>query len=425
MPLSFLSQPDDELLSAFLDGELRPEHEEEFFTRLAGNHDLRARLRDLQTIQASARSYASSAVPPAAVTQSVFTTLGIGGEYAGRAIGGSSMFTRIIQKAWIPAVAAVLSSVATLFVYTNIQSGFDRSQSPRIVHESAPVAPALSKDNAGSNVGADAETRQRIVTRDRTRGVVDQRISTQRVVSEAEPAVPVIREVGGGKAVETDQSRQSGRGTELSDITVATGDRKSENSVRNPDAPVPGQEAPSGTLKELESPIASTLTPKMERFILQNRGMSTVSEPRNSVPTRSDPWFNNMTVALMYKLNESQSVGFEIGQEAFPQNFEGTEEGRHVWYEQNLLTVWVDAAYRNSFSQLRFFNSLIPFMQIGLGATREKWLHANATVGLELHPSQNVSLFAGYDGSLLLYKFQQTWFTTQKTGFTYGFGIQF
>ena len=79
-----------EHIDQLLDGELDPMLEQALYAELATNADLRTEMRDQIALKAAVKDDRMALVPPAALTSSVFSTLGLAtGMATAGAVGGS------------------------------------------------------------------------------------------------------------------------------------------------------------------------------------------------------------------------------------------------------------------------------------------------------------------------------------------------
>jgi hypothetical protein len=117
-------------------------------------------------------------------------------------------------------------------------------------------------------------------------------------------------------------------------------------------------------------------------------------------------------------------IGVEIGQEAFPQEYTGTEEGRGVRYRQNPLLPWIALSGRLTPVELRLAPDLVPFGQVLLGATRVGPM-GKAALGVEYKPDSRVRLAFGFEGGMLAYRYMNSTFFTRNIGVVYGISLSF
>ncbi|MBI5646133.1 MAG: hypothetical protein HY962_04310 [Ignavibacteriae bacterium] len=161
------------------------------------------------------------------------------------------------------------------------------------------------------------------------------------------------------------------------------------------------------------------------RLLLRLRGYGLSPSPSTDIGPRSSPFVNNMAASLMYNLGSEHALGLEGGQEAYPQEYEGTENGRTVRYQQNLLTPWIGVAYRYRPLWARSEAGVSGSIATHAGITREYWPQLRLAVGLQYAVIPPLSLELGIEGLLVAYPFQDRWFTTRKIGVTYGLLVAF
>jgi hypothetical protein len=159
-------------------------------------------------------------------------------------------------------------------------------------------------------------------------------------------------------------------------------------------------------------------------FAVMYRGYSRAASPAATIDPKSSPVFRNMAVGLRYALNDEHSLGLELAQEAFPQQYEGTENAARVRIEQNLLTQWVALQYRYRPVRMALFRGAYPFLAVDAGATAERWPLLRSTIGVQYTVWRGTSVMLGAEGTLLLYPFQSVWNTTKTIGVTYGVAME-
>lgn len=408
-----LDTPD--LLSAFIDHELDPNLEARLFEQLAESSELRAQLRTMQLIQQATRSYKSSLTPPLTATAAVFSTLGI---QAPTQAVGVGVFSHLTQKLWVPVTIGVLSSLVTLFVILVLPPWFESN----FENTAYPASTVITRESGVSSQPYEMESSN----------TADKQVHTANVTVTENRQGEISRNVpphlNGNSLVPEHES------------VIADAQDETVNLV-NPSLSIQSVEAQSiGELANARSTIDHAATfadvsgergiffqPVLpDRWELHLRSFEMRASPANDVPTKSNPWFNQMTIGVFYRLGDAQKLGIEVGQEAFPQNYDGTEHGVRVRYEQNLLTPWLTAVYNHDLRELSFIDdNLYPTIRFGIGITRERWPITRASAGLLWLPAPNVGLSLGVEGAMLAYSFQSTWFTTRKAGIVYGVTLRF
>lgn len=159
------------------------------------------------------------------------------------------------------------------------------------------------------------------------------------------------------------------------------------------------------------------------KFILEMRAFSAMSFPNPNIKALTQPAMNNIGIALLYKINDEHYAGIEIGQENFLQSYKGVRDGHPVVYDQNYLGFWGALAYQYS-PQIKELLGFLPFARVSIGAT-EVGPIGKSIIGLKYNLSDNFAIFTGAEGSILLYKYQNEYWTTRKIGATGGVSIKF
>jgi hypothetical protein len=94
-----------------------------------------------------------------------------------------------------------------------------------------------------------------------------------------------------------------------------------------------------------------------------------------------------------------------------------------VRYEQNPLAYWATAVYQ--FNGDALLPHVHPFVQFQVGGAFQLGGLARATAGIKFKPFERIAIVMGAEGSMLLYRFQGSWFQTDKLGLTYGLAYEF
>jgi hypothetical protein len=143
------------------------------------------------------------------------------------------------------------------------------------------------------------------------------------------------------------------------------------------------------------------------------------------------PWgntsrFTDMSVAVMYRINQKHCLGLTAGNDLFVLNYEHRDGMVINEVDQELPQVWFGAAYQYEFSPLLTFagaNELAPyayanFAYAGVG------MYSQLNTGLKINFSQGTSILFGVNSGLLLYQ-ADNWETSSKIGLNIGmqFGL--
>ena len=424
---------------------------------LASDSDLRSRLRQLRAIRGEARRFGAFTAPSQELTGAVFSRLGFApAQTAHRNVFGAAL---LLRSAWSPVASAAAAAVitATLIlglseqpkdatlprlaeksVLTNIPS-----ESPVIRHESEPDSPAAVTStqefpDAAQTAGLDTE-----LTSDRSENRAELASVEVRPVVDTEPPANVLpreseQAQAGTEVRRAQQSDDVAAAPTASYVEVpdnwasADVDRESSailsGAMNNAAVILASQGLPGSGMLSQEPVDTRKYFPSLEggpglqHVSVELRGVSAASFPNVTIGSRSQPWMENMAVALYYS-NEQDDFGLEFGQEPFSQHYHGVEYGKAVRYEQNLLTSWLLAGYRHRFEPWRMLGSVEPYFSAGFGTTMQAWPLARAGAGFMYMPDRRVRFQIGLEGTLLAYPYQDTWFTSKRAGLTYGISV--
>ena len=370
---------DSRMLHAFMDGELGSPQEEALFQKLSSDASLRAEMQDHLAIRKAVQHDIEAYTPPASATAAIFTTLGftipsssVTAAAATAAAGGGSM----LRSMWFSAASSALAVATAVLLYLQFPVAFDA------------IGPVVERV-----VSSPSD----IVVVEETAPLTDLIVTTQRR-SAAAPATsavttaPVVQE----------------REVTLRDMQLLA-------------AALSEQEAP-GRVRS-EQVYFYDLLPTPDGVTFHARNVALRSDPAPSVVSQSEPWFRNVNLGLMYALDDHHAVGIEAGRESFSQHFNGLENGMGVRYEQNPLAYWATAVYQ--FTGEPLLPHVHPFIQIQAGGAFEIGGLGRATVGIKFRPFDRIAVIAGAEGSLMVYRFQSNWFSTNKVGMTHGLSYEF
>jgi hypothetical protein len=166
--------------------------------------------------------------------------------------------------------------------------------------------------------------------------------------------------------------------------------------------------------------VASIL-PKDYSF--QIRSISAKSLDEVNIPS-SGSLFNNLSLAFSYNIDEHNTIGIEVGQEQFSQRFSRIIDGQSFQYTQNPSLFWYGAKYTLNLPELAIFNSIVPYAQIFGGGTISGPL-AKAQIGFNYNINSFISLNLAAEAGKLFYNVQNTYYSSDRIGFTYGINIHY
>lgn len=373
---------DSRMLHAFMDGELGGAQEEALFHKLSGDAALRAEMQDHLAIRKAIQHDIEAFTPPASATATIFTTLGFtipSSSATAAPLGVSSALRGLLFGSGAAALALLTAFLVSL----------------PFLHDA----------------GQDGPTAERVVSQP----------GTVLLVEEATPIpdlpIPIV-------AVS--------RGSAAAPATAAQETKYTVSDMRERPVTPRDMELLAEVVKGSGEPHRITagqvhfydLIPKPDGVTLYARNVALRSDPAPTVVSQSEPWFRNVNLGLLYALDDHHAIGIEGGREAFSQHFSGkTDLGLNVRIEQNPLAYWATAVYQ--FTGDPLLPHVHPFFQLQAGGAFELGGLGRATLGLSFRPYDRIAVMVGAEGSVLLYRFQRNWFTTNKLGLTYGLTYEF
>lgn len=415
-----------EWIQQLLDGELDPLHEQALFSALASNSDVRSELKQQLAIRHTVQNDRMALLPPAHLTNAVFSGLGFTAPLAGAVAGaaGGGLVMQWLSRLGLPVASAAAAVGLTLAVGSS-------EPATETVQTTSTEQPAAAV--AGPTVSVPAPSTPSVAPE-----VTRLRRELASVTAALRQAQAQIRRMGSAMAEREEATRR--------DIA-----RQRDAVVAMPE-PVRSVEAPQPVTlptAELATPAVSTValtntlqivSTSQERpitlesfavqapswtaypaFMVQVRGMATSPTTELSVQPQT-VWYDDMSIALLYQTSDRIAIGMEAGNETFPQVFEGQRNGQQIKYEQQPSSGWAGAFLRYSFAPLG--GGFTPFAQVLGGGTKFGPL-GRATVGVQYSPAGPLTFLLGVEGTGMAYQFQNSWFTSSKIGFTYGVAVRF
>jgi hypothetical protein len=402
MPTSY-----NERIHQLLDGELDSPGEAVLFGELAENSDLRSEFMQLLAIRTAVQQDRAGLVPPIALTNSVFTGLGITAPLAGAAAGaaGGAVATSWLTKALLPLTAALAAAGLTYGLMNSAQLGRgepvarpDNITSSEQLGRGEPVARPDNITSSEQRVASSENMELRRLRAEVSR--LSDALALATITEAEEPAQTQVQDV----QVEPAEVPVSTTAIDLTHTITLARDT-------DPRVLMPMKEAP--------------IVPEYQdypSFLVQFRGLASSGLTQVSVAPQTS-LMENANLAMMYQLSPQHLIGVEVGNESFPMTFEGMRSGQLIRYEQQPISTWAGITYRHSFAPIGN-SAFTPFAQGLLGGSQFGPL-GRLTGGILYSPAGPLSFMLGVEGTSMAYTFQDQWFTSSKLGLTYGMAIRF
>lgn len=402
-----------------LDGELDAIHEPRLYGELATNGDLRAEFRQQLAIRTAIQNDRMALVPPAALTNSVFSSLGFAAPLAAAVTGtaGGGFVLQWFSRIGIPIISAITAAGITFGVAN---------------HASAPVAgtaqPVSSNQGTPSNTVAPEPQNTAVAGGITANNVVEKIVYRDRIVpSTSDAQYQKLAAENERLTLELEQLRSSQSTPVTQNVQSTVAETNSAADV------IPIISVRVANTMELHNvPSARMLMPSAVNaeqafstypaYSAQLRGFPLASTLNTGVSEQS-AWYNNLGVSLLYHTSPNHSFGLEFGNENFPMIFDANRDGQIIRYEQSPASSWAGVTYRYTANRLGN-TAFAPFAQGVLGGTKFGPI-GRVAAGIQYSPVGPLTFIFGLEGSAMAYYFQQQWYTSPKYGFTYGMAVKF
>lgn len=401
-----------------LDGELDSIIEPSLYGKLAVDADLRNEMREQLALRMAVQEDRALLVPPAALTNSVFTNLGFAAPLAGAAAGaaGGSMLIQWLSRLGIPIASAIAAAGLTFGIASNSKAVANAPGG----NEATPTTTQAPSQQELPPLQTQAQ---------HTKGTANQTLPTAgdrtspQIVYRDNPALQ--REL---KALRTENARlrdELGR-QQIASSHTTTNDTDSRNYAAQVTSINLTQDHTWNRTAEpsvyavrsiaLQQPLDAP------GYSFQVRGMP-LNPTQQTQSEEQSAWYNNLGLAMQYRMNANHSMQLELATETYPMIFEGLRNGQQIRYEQYPSMFWAGVAYRYTFNPIGN-SGVAPFTQAGLGGSKYGPIGRLST-GIQYSPMGSVSFLFGIEASSLAYTFQNNWFLSPKVGLTYGMAIRF
>ncbi len=473
-----------EFLHDWIDGTLASQHEETVFIALARDPELRSELQDLIRIRAAVQNDTAAFTPSPTDTSAIFGRLGFSvpadipslanasiasaatsaalGTAAGASASASAGAAKVLSGlavmgnaakvalagAWrsygVVLASACVASLATVLLM-NWQTGGSSTRGSSINNgaaqsvsaSSANHSPALENSFGAPNNPNNPNNPSNLLhpTNPSLGGIyadtVRERVIVREIVKET------VRYVHEPSIAKNESENESENDASLRNESahVQTVNLPKESAAEIVARQATQQVAEQASKRSLAPNIAeSTLpnafasTPEREetfadvlhRFRFGVRGFTTLSLPAPSMEPSATPFFNNAALSLHYALSPNRSIGIEVGQEAFFQRYQSTENQDTYTVTQYPTQWWAGLTYRYNFTPEEVFS---PYASATLGVATYGFL-GRTQVGCTYSPDGVTQFLLGVEASVLLYGHQGVNYVSPKVGVTYGVSLR-
>ena len=387
-----------EYLNQLLDGELPEGSGEDMYSFLANDEGLKQEMKELLAIRESVRKDTEAFTPPLEATRGVFNKLGINPEAATLAPAGKSALTSgavgLLKKIWVPAAAAIVATVVTTFVVSNI---YDNNQPATVSENNIPVISSVENNNAPvtSDIIEDSKkTDTRLIAKDE-----DTRITGNGIVSAKNN---ITNEPANLTTVNSNDISAMNK-IYAPEIIINKSDRREVQPVsltRNNN---------SGLI----TPANIEFSSLMEQLKIHDKSYSIAAGGLQGLNNSFSGW----NLGVFIHTNEFVSLGVKFGKEPFNRLISEDIDGVEVLTGKDINMTWLAIAGR-FYNQDWNLLGVTPFAQVEAGGSTEG-LIGRGVLGLQYSVLDRITLSAGYESSLLYYQHQGSR-TANKEGLSFG-----
>ncbi|RPI69427.1 MAG: hypothetical protein EHM43_01840 [Ignavibacteriae bacterium] len=431
-----------EHLQQLLDGELDPMHESTLYGELSVNGAPRTEFREQIALKNAVQDDRMTLMPPAALTNSLFTGMGFAAPLAGAAVGaaGGSMLLQWLSRLGIPLLSAI--TAATLTWTISEQPNSRIQEQPNVIpstarNEQPNVIPSTARNESTNDRENElAQLRdENVLLRERLASANKRGVNV--IPSETRNATVIPSETRNANVIPSETRNAtvipSAARNEQPNVIPSEARNEQTNNVEADVNPLTQQVRVANDITMTRNADTRFIAPQtltsasmMMRtypsLMVQVRGFQLAPTVSTAANEETD-WYSNLGFAALYQLNARHSVGLEVGNESYPMVFEGDRNGQLVRYEQYPTTAWAGLTYRYTGVNLGS-TSFAPYGQFMIGGSKFGPV-GRMSGGMQYSPVGPLSFLFGIETSALAYSFQDAWYLSPKIGLTYGLAVRF
>lgn len=452
------------LLYEFVDGTIDQHNEESLFRAMSGSHELRNELKELLTLKGAVQSDVKAFTPPVESTMKIFGALGYStpGALTGGAEAGSSTLASQTQvgntvsallsksasylggylHALLGGVAITGVTLTVLFSTGTIQW----SGNSDILHSKLATQTISTSNNTLPVIGNTVQSTEQSQTP--TLNSLKPETVTKQTIKYI-----YVREKANNIGSEYDKLQSDTRNDVISSpeggesVTLYGEDQNSNNQLtQDPVYTTPNVTQITDFKKNISATSNSlgqgtqkqaTNTPIPYASVMHGVNLNegepitwSIEMRRMDVRPLDNPVFTpqnnafsvNAALSALFAVNESLSLGMELGYERFYQSFESVDNQNRrikIYQQPSLLTGGLAARYA-PFN----FDGFQPFLHASAGFSQIGMVN-RGLLGMKYSPSSTVSFSLGIESSFLLYNEKNVSYTTMNYGLSYGFSLTF
>jgi len=409
------------LIQQYLDGELDADGENQLFSALSSNEELRKQMKEAIALDKGLSKRVSAFVPTSASTLNIFTQLGIGTGVGAAFTAATLGFKEAILAFFSTYSTAIISAIVAVALTTGSFLAFYNP--PDKIYKS------------GNNQVQFQKMNNKNTTSNNTPSVIAK--NTEQNEKEYAPVRvdTVFRYITRTVEIETNSKQVDDISSNLNTTAMGNIDKaEPENQVYLLSSSSPeintnlnGKTNQKKNFIYTESGVYTHMPVNVDdnrnlgiSFELKGNGYWSI--PHADVVQYETPVFANIQLSALYDFSNSFKAGMDVRQENFYQNFSGTNEiGEEFEYKQYPSYYTFSVLGRYTFLQKQTYSL---FAQGSIGATATGSV-SRLMFGFKLSPFSSISFLFGVEGSMLTYIHQNNIFNSPKIGLNYGVAFNF
>lgn len=390
----------------YLQGNLPAAEEKELFSAMAYDDGLRADFRSFTAIEKTLKSTAASFSVPGNVTENIMKGAGLAAKSASGAAGkGFLAGGKWFIVSGFSIMAFILGLLLNPVIFGDSKDADEQAANPEI--------PVSNNEEITEEYNLKSQKNNEIAA-----GVKDNYKSAKSTPLIDKTETKQTPSADADRNSSLTQSRQSAsRHQEISASAL--------RHVRAPVAPVEdmtGQNAAMPVLDFSQDKYQNNEDMNRSGLSLEFKGsiVNHFPEPEIS-PTRFSP-LHNLSLGIMYDINEKFSIGIEAEQETFSLKYRGTgDDGiNYTYYQQPNYTTF---GLMMRYSPVKLA-AMQPYARISGGINRGGYI-LKPSAGIEFNAYENLSFILGIEYNSFFYFHKENWFKTSKAAINYGISYKF
>jgi hypothetical protein len=411
------------LINDYLEGELHPVLEDKLFSELALNQDLRFELNKQIKIHLLTKSDMHNITIPSESTEAIFGNLGFSIPSASSNYGTSALM-RFTQSFSNRKTYKYLTSIATaVLVAFMLYSNFDENKSnkaqnssPSILHAQPVNIISDAKNNNYPNsfnrsnnnsAKASATAKSASIVDDNTSNYRTDNNSFNNVANNEHSALATNNAQSNEEIVNINEPVNQVRIIEPIHLSSSAGNLPynsllvSNTLFNQPLLPQSGF---------TQDAIGIEVSWSKQNF--------NIAQPKN-LPQVDKTFAFGSNFSILYNINQYHSLGFEFGEETFPEEFLYFNGEQNTTIKQNPNYQWFAGSYRYMASNWQFLDMFTPYSKLIVGGARGGVL-AKAQLGISWQLNSLISANISGEYGTFFYNVNKNLYHSDKFGIMYG-----